>query len=415
MTAPWSDPHHRPAARASPACVACFVVAGLMGFSAVAADQQQAADALDAVTEPLLSSIAEEEAQNGPFSRNLVDMLMRLGLTYQEYDEHVLAVAVLDRALFLKRYNDGLFGLDQAPLVQRRIDSELAIGRAATAKELEDQLLELARRNAEDPRAAPIFRDAAERQLDQYERYLRGEIPPALTIGGGPTPQEVAAASVWQARRHYNEAIWALAHGGGEQRAEIAGLEEDLTRTYYLEASQRPRAYQGPGDPLYGLGLLSYQRRIEYTRAASPTKVDYAQMLVELADWSLLFSRNGTAVKRYAEAYSLLVEGRVPAESIEELFPTDTPVFLPTFASPFDGAAVAGSAGYVDVDFEIGKYGQPRKVNIVAAVGDDAAAMSKHLVAAIGSGRFRPSPVTEGATAYRLRYSLADASFTPRL
>ena len=145
---------------------------------------------------------------------------------------------------------------------------------------------------------------------------------------------------------------------------QLAELEEDLTRTYYLEASQRHRAYQGPGDPLYGLGLVSYQRRIEYTRVASPTKVDYAQMLVELADWSLLFSRNGTAVKRYAEAYSLLVEGRVPAASIEELFPTDTPVFLPTFApTPFDGAAVAGSTGYVDVDFEIGKYGQPRKVN----------------------------------------------------
>ena len=149
--------------------------------------------------------------------------------------------------------------------------------------------------------------------------------------------------------------------------------------------------------------------------AAPGEAVDYARTLVELADWSLLFSRNGTAVKRYAEAYALLVEQRVPAASIEELFPADTPVFLPTFApTPLDGAAVAGSTGYVDVDFEIGKYGQPRKINIVAAAGDDAAAMSKHLVAAIGNGRFRPSPVAEGATAYRLRYSFADGSLTPR-
>ena len=52
----------------------------------------------------------------------------------------------------------------------------------------------------------------------------------------------------------------------------------------------------------------------------------------------------------------------VPAASIEELFPADTPVFLPTFApTPFDGAAGAGSTGHVDVDFEIGKYGQPRE------------------------------------------------------
>ena len=91
MTAPSCHPLHGPAARASPACAACFIVAGLIGFSAAAADQQQATGSVDAVTEPLLSSIAEEETRSGPFSRNLVDMLMRLALTYQEYDEHLLA------------------------------------------------------------------------------------------------------------------------------------------------------------------------------------------------------------------------------------------------------------------------------------------------------------------------------------
>ena len=145
--------------------------------------------------------------------------------------------------------------------------------------------------------------------------------------------------------------------------------------------------------------------------------VDYAQALIELADWSLLFSRNGTAVKRYAEAHALLVANGVPAASIEELFPADTPVFLPTFApTPFDGAAGAGSAGYVDVDFEVGKYGQPRDVTIVAMAGDAAAAASKELAAAINRGRFRPSPLAEeNWTGYRLRYSLADGSLTPRL
>jgi hypothetical protein len=187
-------------------------------------------------------------------------------------------------------------------------------------------------------------------------------------------------------------------------------------RTYYLEASSRNRYYQGVDDPLYGLGLGSYQRRVGYKGAASPGEaVDYARALVELADWSLLFSRNGTAVKRYAQAYSTLVEQRVSATSIEEFFPTNTPVFLPAFAPPpLEGAVVAGSSDYVDVDFEIGKYGQPRKVTIVAAEGNDAQAISKQLVSVIGGGRFRPSPVSDGAE-YRLRYSLADGSLTPRL
>ncbi len=368
----------------------------------------------EAATEPLLASIEEEEARNGPFSRNLIDLLTSLGLAYQEYDRHDLALGMFDRALFLRRFNDGLFGLDQAALVERLIASETAVGRVDSAAALEERLLDLARRNRADPRAAPIFRDAAEREMDHYERYLRGDLPFVVTINA-EDPQQDAAESVWRARRHYNEAIWALVGNVAQHQTELYELEEGLMRTYYLEANNR-RRYVGPDDLLYGLGLVSYQRRIEYTRVAPPAAVDYARTLVERADWSLLFSRNGTALKRYAEAHALLVEQRVPAQRIEELFPTDTPVFLPTFAPLLDGA-VAGSTGYVDVDFEVGKYGQPRDVTIVATGGDDAAAASKPLAAAINNGRFRPSPLadTERWTAYRVRYSLSDGSFTSRL
>ena len=398
--------------------MAWLAIAAGVGLGAGAAETgaPDSGEDVDAITEPLLESIQQEEARNGPFSRNLIDQLTSLGLAYQEHDRHELALAMFDRALFVKRFNDGLFSLDQAALVERLIDSELAIGQVTSAAQLQDRLVALARRNPADPRAASIFRDAAERQIDYYERYLRGEIPPEITING-EGPGRRAAASVWQARRHYNSAIFALLRNVPEHQAELAELEEGLTRTYYLEASTRRRSYQGPGDSLYGLGLVSYVRRVEYARAGSPSAVDYARALIELADWSLIFSRNGTAVKRYAEAHALLVQNGVPATSIALLFPADTPVSLPTFApTPFDEAAGGGSAGYVDVDFEVGKYGQPRDVTIVAVAGDDAAATSKDVAAAIHRSRFRPSPLAaENWTGYRLRYSLADRSLTPRL
>jgi tetratricopeptide (TPR) repeat protein len=370
-----------------------------------------------ALTEPLLSSIEAEEARNGPFSVALVELLTSLGLAYQENGEHVLAASVLDRALSLKRINEGLFGLDQVPLVERLIDSERAIGRIETAADLERRLLDLARRNYADPRAAPIFREAAERRLELYERYLRGELPPTFSINGSPSTRDIAVRSVRSARQHYNEAIGVLIHNSAEHRTELEELEEDLTWTYYLEASDRRRLYQGVDDWLYGMGLVSYQRRIDYTAAGYTTVVDHARTLVEFADWSLLFSRNGTALRRYAEAYSLLVERDAPAAAIEELFPSATPVFLPTFApTPLESAAL-GAAGYVDVDFEVGKYGQPRKVTIVAAAGHGVADAAAELSAALSRGRFRPSPLPDAgrATPYRLRYSLADGSLTPRL
>ena len=404
-----------PAQHWSMAWLAIAAGVGLGAGAAETGSPSSGAD-VDAVTGPMLDSIAQEETQNVPFSRNLIDLLTSLGLAYQEHDRHELALAMFDRALFVKRFNDGLFSLDQAALVERLIDSELAIGQVTSAATLQDRLVELARRNPADPRAASIFRDAAERQVDQYERYLRGEIPPTLTINGGGSEGR-AGASMWEARRHYNSAIFALLRNVPEHQSELAELEEGLARTYFLEASTRRRAYQGPGDPLYGLGLVSYVRRVEYMRAGAPSAVEYAQALIELADWSLLFSRNGTAVKRYAEAHALLVANGVPAASIALLFPPDTPVSLPTFApTPFEGAASVGSTGYVDVDFEVGKYGQPRDVTIVAMAGDAAPAMSKELSIAIHRGRFRPSPLAqENWTGYRLRYSLADGSLTPRL
>lgn len=375
------------------------------------------AHALTKITEPLLSGVAAEEARNGPFSPDLIGLLTSLGLAYQEHGEDALAVTVLDRALYLKRVNEGLFGIDQAALVKRLIESEIALGQTATVDELRARLLDLARHNRNDERSAAIFREAAEREVGNYERYLKGDIPASLTIGSiANSPQAMAAGGVWRARRLYNEAIWGLMANPRENKAELAELEEGLARTYYLEATNRARYYAGVDDPLYGLGLGSYQRRVGYTGVGSSIDaVDYARALIELADWSLLFSRNGTAVKRYQQVYSMLVDQRVSETSIQEFFPANTPVFLPTFAPPpLEGVVVAGSTDYVDVDFEIGKYGQPRKIDIVAVQGRDAAAISKQLAAAIGNGRFRPSPVSESAE-YRLRYSLADGSLSPRL
>ena len=396
--------------------VAAIAAVGIAAGARAADDESASADRLLKITEPLLASIAEAEARNGPYSASLIDLLTSLGLAYQENGEDVLALAVLDRALYLKRVNEGLFGMDQAVLLERLIASELAIGRVDSAEDLRGKLLELARRNRQDERSAAIFREAAERENDRYEAYVREGLPATFSLGDPMAAQREAAGGVWRARRLYNEAIWALVGNPRENRAELAELEKEVARTYYLEASGRSRWYGGMYDPLYDLGLMSHKRLVDYSEVmASPSAaVDYARALVELADWSLLFSRNGTAVKRYAEAYDLLVQQRVSSASIEEFFPAATPVFLPAFAPPLEGVAFAGSTGYVDVDFEIGKYGQPRKVTIVEVAGDDAAAISKQLAFAIGNGRFRPSPVNDGAE-YRLRYSLADGTLSPRL
>jgi tetratricopeptide (TPR) repeat protein len=408
------------------ACAAARAGAAETGAPAPAGDWT-------ALTEPLLSRIEEEEARSGPLSPNLVEPLTSLGLTYQESGEHVLAVAVLDRALYLKRVNEGLFGLDQAPLVRRLVDSERAIGRAATAEELEGKLLELARRNPGDLRGVPIFRAAAEAQLARYERYLRGERSPVLAFGGnavgGPSG---SGAFVAQAQMYYQMGIRTILRSGELDHPDLDALEVGLARAYYAQASTlsnwsaqsvllSPDYVEGfspttQRQSIHDRGREHYRRRLN-RHAAELAPIDRARALVELGDWSLLFSHNGTAVKRYAEAHTLLVEQRVPEASIIGFFPTDVPVFLPTFSPHPLGVATSVGAGHVDVDFEIGRYGQSRKVRIVAVAGEDAVAKAKEVLDVISRGRFRPSPLVDawGGTEYRLRYSLADGSLTPRL
>jgi len=412
-------------------CAACVALAQLTGSFALAQAPPAAAPEAPissaewtALTEPLLERIGEEEARNGLFSRDLIEPLTALGRVYQELGEHDLAVAVLDRAFYLWRFNEGLHNLDQVPLVRRLVESERAVGRFGEVAALEERLIELARRNRNDPRSAPIFREAAERELDYYERYLNGELPFTIAVNDSGGPARTAAFSVWRARRYYNEAIAALAGGGEPAYAELAALEEGLTRTYYLEARNWQPTSLDPNDwatvrraSLYGLGRSSYQRRVGYAAASAPTVYEAARALVELADWSILFSRNGTGVKGYAQAHALLVEAGAPDAAIEALFPADVPVFLPAFvASPLDAQVRAPSPGHVDFDFEIGRYGQPRKIRIVDVSGADAAARAKAVVGTIGRSRFRPSPFAETAraTTYRLRYSLADGRLSPR-
>lgn len=402
------------------AAVLCAVC--LLGVAGGAAAQaRSAADelaALDAATEPLLKRVEEEQARSGSFAPELIGPLTALGLAYQEHGAHDLAVAALDRAYYLHRFNEGLHDLDQVPLVRRLIESERALGRYGRAAELELRLLEIARRNRNDLRSVSILREAAERQLAFYERDLREAAPAAIGVGG-PGPM----FGIRRARALYEEAIATVVANEAYGR-ELAELEEALTRTYYFEARRQRPASLDPADratkqrlSMYDLGRKSYQRRVGYAANGAANADEAARALVELGDWSIVFSRNGTGLKDYAKAHALLVASGASEAAIEELFPTDVPVFLPTFAvSPLAALADGQSTGYVDFDFEIGRYGQPRRTRIVATEGADAAASARAVAAAIARSRFRPSPFaeTERATRYRLRYSLADGSLTPR-
>jgi hypothetical protein len=161
-------------------------------------------------------------------------------------------------------------------------------------------------------------------------------------------------------------------------------------------------------DP-YHRGLQSLRRLYAYGAASSNSSLQQAKAVAQMADWDLLYSRNGRAIESYEVAQAMLEQGGVPASSIEQIFAPATPVVLPAFQpNPLERDETRAATGYIDVAFEITKYGRSRDVEILDSANASHAA-KQDLIAVIRTSRYRPR-LTDGvfadATPVRMRYYL---------
>lgn len=368
------------------------------------AEQRAAVRAWAEARERLEAVIAAEETRNGPQSRALLDPLVSLALLHQEHGEHALAAQAFARAVHVLRVNDGLYTLDQAPLLLQLHASTVARGDEPGAALLDDKLARLARLHAGDVRTVPILHALADRQLAAYERYLERDLfAPQLNISYGAldTPsaflRPTAATSgpqFWlaEARRNYGAALHTIFANGETTHPEVPALERALIRSYYLTGLD------------CALGRDGYVRLVVYYVNATGSALDLARALVELADLEWRCGRDQQALARYAQAYDLLVSANVPDDAIREVFPSDRPVLLPTFAaSPF--AAGSRSRGAIDVRFDVTRYGSARRVVFDAADLPDE--IKRRVRRDIETGRYRPPLIggrVEERASYRVTY-----------
>jgi hypothetical protein len=166
----------------------------------------------------------------------------------------------------------------------------------------------------------------------------------------------------------------------------------------------------------YRLGRESYRRLIAYEEAVSRGAPADGQAWSNrldayfgIADWDLLYSQNGLAVDEYSQIHEILKSASTAGPLIDALFAPQIPVVLPTFlANPFETPV---TARYIDVKFEITRFGESRRIEILRATPDVEDAEKADLVNLIGSSRFRPR-VADGelarAAPVTFRYHLND-------
>ena len=390
-------------------CVLAATIAPSISFSQpaspfVADDEQR----------QLVDAINEIRAQDGPYSADLLDPFTALAVLYRESGDRGLATAAIERALQIARANYGLRSLEQAPLLREQVLNEKASGNAETAWTLEQELLALVSRHPDDLRTVPILREMGDKRMDVLERYLAGQFPPEITLGCfyDPIPYDDVGSCYSGSKRvvvnsllddawtHYFDAIKVLHRNKLYSSDELHELEMGLVRSSYAHAG-------------YGVGRASLRRLFSYEIAKEAPFSSQVDALVQLADWDLLFvSNRGAPLDLYEAAYGYLKVEETAQESIEHLFSPDIPVVLPTFLpDPLASDETQEPTGYIDVAFELTKFGQSRDIEILGATGNATHAAKERLVQLISRSRFRPR-VTNGefgrTAPIVLRYYLTD-------
>ncbi|HVQ26436.1 MAG TPA: hypothetical protein VMV01_14720 [Planctomycetota bacterium] len=243
------------------------------------------------------------EATQGISSRRLVVPLAGLGAVYAAQDQHQLAAEQYERALAVSRRADGLFNLQQVPLLRQAADSRFAINDFAGAEREHMYALKIAEQNYGygDARTIPTllefggFYEGLREYVAARIMYLRAR-DAALAVKPGYSPEAVAALTgISRCHRLFLSLNPDPSDSAPPQRDDFTG---DIMGKY-----QEPRVPPPSADRT---GLKAAQQALELVRTAAPPTELVTQVLIELGDWFQTLSKPAQSMPYYVEAAALL-------------------------------------------------------------------------------------------------------------
>lgn len=190
---------------------------------------------------------------------------------------------------------------------------------------------------------------------------------------------------------------------------------DELLASDVLDSCLEPVVHAA-GDVVANVGSwISLVRLIAYEIRSAAPAADRASAFVELADWHLLSApadrreleeSTGRALEVYERAYRELERAGGGAQAATQAFSPDLPVTLPADKpNPFASAANRASSRYVDVAFDVTKYGRAERIEILGSSKGATRAEERDLLRSIEGTSFRPRFV-EGALADAARVTL---------
>jgi tetratricopeptide (TPR) repeat protein len=273
-----------------------------IAYNNLGATQYQLAD-YPAAEASYRKSLELLEATQGISSRRLVVPLAGLGAVYAAQDQHAIAAELYDRALAVSRRADGLFNLQQLPLIEQAADSRYAINDFGGAEREYMYALKIAEQNYGygDDRTLPAllelgaFYEGLREFIAARNMYMRAR---DVALKPGVYDPSAVKALCGIARSHRLQYTMDPDTLESQQpaRDEITG---EMIGKVYKESRVPPPAADRTG-------LKAAQTALELLRSTpNPPPELMTETLIELGDWFQATSRPAVAIPYYTEAAAI--------------------------------------------------------------------------------------------------------------
>jgi tetratricopeptide (TPR) repeat protein len=283
-----------------------------IAYNNLGATQYQLAD-YPAAEVSYRKSLELLESTQGISSRRLVVPLAGLGAVFAAQGQHQVAADLFDRALAVSRRADGLFNLQQVPLIDQAADSRYASRDYAGAEREHLYALKITEQNYGygDTRTLPpllelgAFYESLREFIAARNMYMRAR--DVALKPGVYDPQAVKALN-GIARSHRLQYTMDPDTLESQQSARNETTGEVFNQAYKESRVQHPGADR--------TGLKAAETALALLRSTSdPPAALMTETLIELGDWYQATSRPDISTPYYAEAAAIF-DAQVEADPL---------------------------------------------------------------------------------------------------
>ena len=352
------------------------------------------------------AQIAELQSTAGPHAPQLIEIQHNLGLLQQQAGDHREAVGSLQAALQAVRVNEGLYSINQAPIVEAIIDSSVALGAQDELRRNYEYLFWLYQRNygERDAGLVPVIKRVGQWYFDLYnfsppnttvEPLIAADdlYTKALKILSEDGPAQGRADKL-RDRAHILYKVAVINHHVAEDMMDPMTSHREIREamiphgrsTPYLNETAVRRHY---ADQSFYKGKRSLQRIVDGYEKTLPTGIaDYARALVFMGDWLTVQRRVLEGARKYREALTALAEHHAPALT-EELFGDPQPIEqLPIPGEP--EITPGADSYYAEALLDIPASGWPNNIRIQAIHPPAETSLVRRAERGIAATRYRP-------------------------